>query len=433
MKKIYLLGVFLMMLCGAEAQNTFKVVALNVDGLPKSVKIGFIPINLNPDAKEEAGALAISEKLSTMGYDIIGLSEDFNFNDQIMQYMGEYDCGTYRGGITMSNYKADISFDTDGLNLIWRKEGFAAFNERMIGWNQKNGKFDSGADELIDKGFRFYQVTIHDSLTIDLYILHMDAECEEKDLEARWSQWSQLASMILTSNNGNPIIVMGDTNSRYTRDKIIDNFFAPLEEDGRFTVTDAWIEHEYDGVFPEFGADALMVHDLGYQKGEVVDKVLYINNTHSAYTISANYYLQDVSFINDEGEPLADHWPIVVEFTYEKRSYDPSTYDTNAENIHWQGENPTAGGKYYIYHPQNHFFLGTNDKQLTAETEPLFTWTMTPKSQNGNEYTMTMFSGAYYFNLAKSGLSANPNLSASEQTTEICVSGTNTNRQGGSN
>ena len=428
MKKIYLLGVFLMMLCGAGAQNTFKVVALNVDGLPKSVKIGFIPINLNPDAKEEAGALAISEKLSTMGYDIIGLSEDFNFNDQIMQYMGEYDCGTYRGGITMSNYKADISFDTDGLNLIWRKEGFAAYNERMIGWNQKNGKFDSGADELIDKGFRFYQVTIHDSLTIDLYILHMDAECEEKDLEARWSQWSQLASMILTSNNGNPIIVMGDTNSRYTRDKIIDNFFAPLEEDGRFTVTDAWIEHEYDGVFPEFGADALMVHDLGYQKGEVVDKVLYINNTHSAYTISANYYLQDVSFINEEGEPLADHWPIVVEFTYEKRSYDPSTYDTNAENIHWQGENPTAGGKYYIYHPQNHFFLGTNDKQLTAETEPLFTWTMTPKSQDGNDYTMTMFSGAYYFNLAKSGLSANPNLSATEQTTEVCASWTNTDR-----
>lgn len=425
MKKIYLLGMFLMMLCWAEAQNTFNVVALNVDGLPKSIKILGIPINLNPDAKEEAGALAISEKMATMGYDIIGLSEDFNFNDQIMQYMTEYDCGTYRGGITMSNYQADISFDTDGLNLIWRKEGFAAYNERIIGWNQKNGKFDSGADELIDKGFRFYQVTIHDSLTIDLYILHMDAECEEKDLAARWSQWSQIASMILSSNNGNPIIVMGDTNSRYTRDKIIDNFIGPLEEDGRFTVKDAWVEHEYDGVYPEFGTSALMVDDLGYQKGEVVDKVLYINNTHSAYTIQANYYLQDVSFVNENNEPLADHWPVVVEFTYEKRSYEPGTYDTNAENIQWQGENPTAGGRYYIYHPYSKTFLGTNDKQLTAEEEPLFAWTMAYESgPDGNDYTMTMYSGAYYFNLARTGIwgsySSEPTLSSDKQTTLVC-------------
>ncbi len=432
MKKILLLGMFLFLLCGAQAQNTFNVAAMNVDGLPKEIKIGIIPIKLNPDGHGSEGSLAISEKLATMGYDIIGLSEDFNYNTELMEYMTEYECGTYRGGIEMSNYKADISFDTDGLNLLWKKKGFTAFNEQIIGWNQKYGKFSDGADELIDKGFRFYQVTINDSVTIDLYIVHMDAECSDKDLAARWSQWSQLASMILSSNNGNPIIVMGDTNSRYTRDKIIDNFINPLEQDGRFTVRDAWVEKEYDGVYPEFGTDALMVGDLGYQKGEVVDKVLYINNVSSAYTISANYYLQDVSFVNEQGEPLADHWPVVVEFTYEKRSYEPGTYNTDAENIHWQGEDPTAGGRYYIYHPKNQIFLGNNDMTLKAETEPLYTWTMTPDSKDGNVSTMTMFSGAYYFYLNRTGTlgfySAEPALSADRQTILISASSTNTER-----
>ena len=427
MKKLFT-GIFLFLFLGAHAQNTFNVAAMNVDGLPTEI----LGINLNPDGHGAEGSSAISQKLATMGYDIIALSEDFNYNTELMAYMTDYNCGTYRGGISMNNYRADISFDTDGLNLLWKKVGFSAFNERIIGWNEKYGKFSDGADELIDKGFRFYQVTINDSVTIDLYIVHMDAECSENDLAARWSQWSQLASMILTSNNGNPIIVMGDTNSRYTRDKIIENFFDPLEQDPRFTVTDVWVEKEYDGVFPEFGADALMVGDLGYQKGEVVDKVLYINNISSAYTISANYYLQDVSFVNEQGEPLADHWPVVVEFTYEKRTYEPGTYNTNAENINWHGENPTAGGRYYIYHPQNHIFLGNNDTQLEAVTEPFYSWTMTPVSQNGNVYTMNMFSGAYYFYLKKTGTwpvySATPSLSAEAQTIEISASSTNTNR-----
>lgn len=428
MKKLFVSGIFLFLLCAVHAQNTFNVAAMNVDGLPTEI----LGIKLNPDGHGAEGSLAISEKLATMGYDIIGLSEDFNYNTELMQYMTDYNCGTYRGGIEMNNYRADISFDTDGLNLLWKKQGFVAFNERIIGWNQKYGKFSDGADELIDKGFRFYQVTINDSVTIDLYIVHMDAECSDNDLVARWSQWSQLASMILTSNNGNPIIVMGDTNSRYTRDKIIDNFIAPLEQDGRFTVRDAWVEKEYDNVYPEFGTPSLMVGDLGYQKGEVVDKVLYINNISSAYTISANYYLQDVSFVNEQGEPLADHWPVVVEFTYEKRSYDPGTYNTNAANINWQGEDPTAGGRYYIYHPKNRIFLGNNDTELTAVDEPFYSWTMTPDSQDGDVYTMTMFSGAYYFYLNRTGTwllySAEPALSAERQTILLCPSSTNTER-----
>ena len=410
-------------LCGLQAQNTFNVAAMNVDGLPNTI-MGF---SLNPDGPGASGTLAISQKLATMGYDIIGVSEDFNYDTELMQFMTSYRCGTFRGGIEASGFNLNITFNTDGLNLLWRQQ-YLIQNEGIHGWHKKYGKFTNGADELIDKGFRFYQVTINDSLTIDLYIVHMDAETDPQDLAARWSQWSQLTDMILSSNNGNPIVVMGDTNSRYTRDKILDLFTNPLEADGRFTVTDAWIEKEYDGVYPEFGTDALMVWELGYQKGEVVDKVFYINNKQSQYTLSANYYLQDTSFVDSTGSPLADHWPIVVEFTYEKRAYSPGKYHSNVASINWQGEDPTAGGQYYIYNPQSHKFLANNDLTPITVTEPTHPWVLTSKSVNGNVHIMNMFTSAYSFNLRKDGSSAIPSLSLDTQTIELATSATNTTR-----
>ena len=395
---------------------------MNVDGLPNTI----MGININPDSKGAAGALAISQKLATMGYDIIGVSEDFNYNTELMTYMSDYNCGSYRGGIQAGGYQADISFDTDGLNLLWR-QGIVATNEQMYGWNKKYGKFSNGADELIDKGFRFYQVTVNDSVTIDLYILHMDAETDEQDLAARWSQLAQITAMILSSNNGNPIIVMGDTNCRYTRDKLLDNFINPINADPRFTIKDPWIEHEYNGVYPVFGTDAMMVWELGYQKGEVVDKVFYINNLQSEYRITSNFYLQDTTFVNEQNEPLADHWPIVVEFTYEKQAESKHIYSSRVCNMNWQGENPTAGGRYYIYHPDSHTFLQNNDLELQAVTEPTYAWEITYQSEDQGVYTTNLFSGAYFFYLNKTGVfgsSATPSLSADSQTIQLSISGT---------
>ena len=405
---------------GLRAQNTFNVAAMNVDGLPQSIA----GININPDSKGAAGALAISQKLATMGYNVIGVSEDFNYHTELMTYMTtDYNFGTYRGPISGLPVP---KFNTDGLELFWKKN-ITVHNEQIYSWNQTYGWGGNGADEMIDKGFRFYQVTFNDSVTVDVYIVHMDAETDEQDLLARWSQLAQITAMILSSNNGNPVIVMGDTNCRYTRDKLLDYFINPINADPRFTIRDAWIEKEYDGVYPEFGAEAMMVHTLGYQKGEVVDKVFYINNTQSEYQLSANFYLQDTSFVNEAGEPLADHWPIVVEFTYEKKPVAKHVYQSNAAQIAWQGENPTAGGRYYIYHPASHTFLQNNDLSLQAVTEPTYAWTMTYQSVNQNVYTMNMFSGAYFFNLRKDGSSAKPSLSSQTQTIELSASTTTAN------
>ena len=83
------------------------------------------------------------------------------------------------------------------------------------------------------------------------------------------------------------------------------------------TYADPWVEYSWDGVYPTLGSASLMVPSkdssstLTEQTGEVVDKVIYINNQNADTQIKANYYLNDTSYAG-----MADHNPVVVEFTY---------------------------------------------------------------------------------------------------------------------
>ena len=86
----------------------------------------------------------------------------------------------------------------------------------------------------------------------------MDAGDSDKDIKARASQWKQLAEAVKDNTNGHSIIVMGDLNSRYTRDEIENLFINPLNSTGRLTVKDAWIELCKQGVYPTLGSAALM-------------------------------------------------------------------------------------------------------------------------------------------------------------------------------
>lgn len=306
-----------------EKTGKFTAVSMNVDGLPNKI----LGISINGDGPGASGTTAISAKMLEYGWDIIGVSEDFNYNTELMSSLTQYSSGTHRGGVSR------LKNDTDGLNLIW-KNTLSVTGEKWTSWNTSysTGIFNTGngADGMIDKGYRYYQVMIAEDVAVDVYILHMDADSDAGDIAARESQLTQLANAIKASDNGNPIIVMGDTNCRYTRENLKTLFVDAINADSRFTVQDTWIEKVRGGEYPVYGSDALVAKDKGgtydYPDAEIVDKVFYINNTDSNVTLEADSYTIALDFTDDAGNALADHWPVVVNFQYSVASAHTHSY-----------------------------------------------------------------------------------------------------------
>lgn len=332
MKKLTLMLCLLLALPVAAQKKTFTVASLNVDGLPPSVKAaGIVDVKLNPEGPQAAGTAEMSTLISQKGWDFFGVSENFNYNTELMSGLnGVYNCGTYRGAIpsSVTNVVPYLNgtkwFDTDGLNLLWRSN-ISVSGEEWYLWNKRNGITEDGADQLIAKGYRYYMVRVAPGLEVDVYILHMDAETTEADNQAREIQMAQLVDMILASDNKRPIIVMGDTNCRYTRDRLKELMFDRIDADPRFTMHDPWIDLKREGVYPSVGDPAIMVpgkydgtNAEAFQTGEVVDKVFYIENTDArGVTLKALSYNQDIEFTRADGTSISDHYPIVVEFEIE--------------------------------------------------------------------------------------------------------------------
>lgn len=429
--------------------GSFTAAALNVDGMPQEVKIlNLVPITLNPDAKESAGATAIGQKLLAMDYDFIGVSEDFNYHSELMAACGSvYEAGTDMGGIvvTAESYARFIGnrtvFDADGLNILYKRGAVSQANESVVHWDLSNGKTSNGSDELIDKGFRYYTVTVLDSIELDVYIVHMDAETDPEDMAARDSNIRQLARAIINSSTKRPILVMGDTNCRYTRDSLLLHFFEPINADSRFSVTDTWIEHVWEGTYPELGASSMMVYDpyYGEQYGEVVDKIFYINNNRSPYQLQATRHFRDTTFVDAEGEPLTDHKPVVAEFAVYKNDTLSVDTITDFESRKWNGDDPTAmaineSADFYIYHPLTRKYLSVEGDALSVTDAPQTVWTIAKNSQAGGTATVNMTANVngtvYYFYLNRTGIwgsySAEPKLSTDVQTILLMQSATNT-------
>jgi hypothetical protein len=345
--------------------KNFKAACLNVDGLPPSISIVGVKVSLNPDGSQEKGSERISELVAQKGWDFFGVSEDFNYHDELISKISDYyNIGTFRGKVSTSNTTLSgglLKVKTDGLDLMWKKS-MTASDETMTAWNKTNGYTSNGADELLLKGYRYYCVTVANGLEVDVYIHHMDAETDAADISARESQINQLVAAIKASDNHRPIIIMGDTNCRYTRDKLKELLIDAINEDERFEIHDPWIDFARDGVYPEYGTESLMTSALGAQKGEVVDKIFYINNSDAnGVVLTANSYLHDTDFSYADGTPISDHYPIVIDFTIENTSSNISAASYYLRNVE-TGEFMCAGSNW-----GTHAIVGETGNYITLE------------------------------------------------------------------
>ena len=332
---------------GALAQRsyTFNAAALNVDGLPEKI----YGITINEGAPGSAGATTLCNTIANSGWAFCGFSEDFNYHSELTAAPAStyYNFGAHGGSVS------GLSNSTDGLGFACSKF-FTMTGGTKVAWNTHYGETSDGADGLINKGFRVYTVSLATGVAVDVYVLHMDASDGDMDIAARESQLTQLATYIKNNHNNRPVIILGDTNCRYTREQLKTMFIDVINADSRFTIKDAWVEHMWGGTYPTYGSEAMMTHAYGDQKGEVVDKIFYINTTASNLTLKANSYLHDTSIT------VSDHYPVVVNFTLTDPNGTPLT-DAEKENNWtleesvagnkkpiWEGEQVVSGTDYYI-------------------------------------------------------------------------------------
>lgn len=304
------------------SENTFATCALNVDGLPNKI----LTITLNSDGPGADGTKKISQYLATKGYDIIGCSEDFNYNGSLMESLYDnYSCGTVRktlsiDGLSFSMITNGFRFDTDGLNIITKNATVSTANES---WTQWDAMEKTEGNQYVKKGFRHYDTTV-DGVTIDVYVLHMDAG-DTKAIWSREAQWRQLAEAINGADATRPKLIIGDTNSRWTREDIKANFINLLNKD--LAASDVWVELHRGGVYPTTDMDDLYDQSnlTNYSNYEIVDKIIYINpsTANSAQLVPQSFRIeQDYTYdtIDHDGNTaaLGDHKPVVVEFKFKK-------------------------------------------------------------------------------------------------------------------
>lgn len=328
--------------------GTFTCATLNVDGLPSSI---------NKDGPGEQGTVILGNKANSLGWDFLAVSEDFEYHTQLATAMSNYNAGKYRGSLGVLNLSQRA--DTDGLGFFWKK-GLNATGETMVQYTAEIGGLTDGANTLIKKGFRHYVVTVADGVDVDVYITHMNTWSDKNPSSfdpVQIAQLCQLRDYVLAQlkQNKRPAIVMGDTNMRYTRHKVQDNFFTPIAQAG-YEAIDPWVKFHRNGKFPTWGGKSLMIrsnfkgdtkNDIccsDDQRGEVVDKVWYINHPLSSVQLQAMGCRNDVGNFEKSTEAaeykgvdtedangniltnqtvsferkigLADHFPVVVDFKY---------------------------------------------------------------------------------------------------------------------
>ncbi len=265
----------------ATDSGSFDVLTYNIAGLPLGLG----------DSDPETNTPLIGQRLGP--YDIVNVQEDFNYHASLYAN----DKHPYR---TATSGGAAFG---DGLNTL-SNHSFEDF--QRVRWNQC-----TGTNCLTPKGFSLARVRLAEGVFVDLYNVHTNADSDDAALAARRANIEQLSDFIQANSAGNAVIVMGDTNTRYTRAG--DNIRTLLSENG---LKDPWVDLVKGGTPPAQGGDALVCDAAAPTNDcEVVDKVLYRGSR--LVNLTATRYNNDwASFLRSDGKHLSDHFPHRVDFSY---------------------------------------------------------------------------------------------------------------------
>lgn len=381
-----------------EVRKTFTACALNIDGLPQTMA----GVTVNGDGPGSAGTQAIGEYIVNKGIDIVGCSEDFNYNGDLVVGLGEnYHMGLWRGRIdfsAISSITGSNPIDTDGLMFLLRNTNYkdgksmSFYDESWTQWNESLGGIDKGANTLVKKGYRFYTVNLGDGVKIDVYVLHMNTAENNEQFTVQDKQLTQLAEAVKANTNGRPKLIIGDTNCRYTRNKVTDNLITPLSE--LYTIKDVWVEKFRGGNAPGYTPDVyddIVVSDKtsseAYKTGEIVDKIFYLVPKGCNLSMTLDDLVFDAdNYKKEDGTLLGDHVPVIATFTI-TGIIPTNELNPASQSAFWEGEKlssveSTEVANAYIYNVGNHTFITDNTPSVT-DINSAVKWRVTPNTDKG--------------------------------------------------
>lgn len=269
----------------APESKTFTVLDYNVSGLQTT----------SSSNKSAANMHMISSLLND--YDIIAVQEDFAYHDQLIKNVTHPYLTQTSGNLPMG----------DGMNFI-SKYPFQDHDRKV--WKERSGVTDSVSNQLTPKGFMYAQYELEPGAFVDIYTLQTDAGNDV----TKHDNLVQLADYINTNSNGNAVIVMGDTNSLYTRKE--DDFEITLLQ--QCGLKDPWIDLTRGGSIPDNG-DALIDEGNKNNANHELDDKIFYRGSKTVTLDALSYKIEDTKFIDSNGNQLSSHCPIAVQFKYTKQ------------------------------------------------------------------------------------------------------------------
>jgi hypothetical protein len=179
----------------------------------------------------------------------------------------------------------------DGLNFMSR---MPIGSVTRVTWDDCMGILDHASDCLATKGFAVTTIELASGVTVDVYDLHADAGGAAEDQAARAGNFAQLAAYIDMHSAGRAVIVGGDMNLHTDRPVDGDVWRTFLDATGLSDVCEA----------VDCGTDA-----------DVIDKIAFRDSADVELTPETHVFERE-RFTRSDGEPLSDHDPLHVRFSY---------------------------------------------------------------------------------------------------------------------
>lgn len=252
----------------ATARGRFKLVTYNVAGLPEGVSKSRPSENMVP----------IGKLLNR--YDLALIQEDFAYATELRRLITHPHA-------TPPFVRGDRKDFGDGLSQFAKLPFAGIFREA---WQTCHGIVDSYFDCLTPKGFTFARVALSDEASVDIYNLHMDAGSGPGDIAARAAQVEQLGKALQRFSVGQAVIMAGDTNMSEDEPALM-----ALQE--RFELVE-------------------VCRKLGCPEPGRIDRVFY--RSSPTLTLSPKHWRVDRSFVDRQGKPLSDHFPVAVDFDWKR-------------------------------------------------------------------------------------------------------------------